>query len=333
MENSFKNLIDGAESVLILLPKNPYFDQVAGALSLYLALENRKSVTIASSSPVTVEFNRLVGVDKITQEVGNKNLVIKFKNYQAQNIERVTYDIEDNEFRLSVIPKPAMVPPTKDQLEVNYSGVAADIVLLIGGGNESHFPLLSKPELAGVKKAHLGLSQLASTNRDILSFAKTSSSTAELVYDYVKELGLELNADIASNLLAGLHEGSKNFSSNYVTANTFSVASALMQLGGVYTPNEKLQKTYTARDFGQKSEAPKKTETPKVEIPKPESPIAQLDDVDNEEEEIKTEEPIKEPEQVPVQVEEPQLEPAEEETVDAPKSWLEPKIYKGTSGN
>lgn len=321
MDNSFKNLIDNAESVLILLPKNPYFDQVAAGLSLYLALERKKAATIASSSPMTVEFNRLVGVNKITQEVGNKNLVIKFKNYQAQNIERVTYDIEDSEFRLSVIPKPSMVPPTKDQLEVSYSGVSADVVLLIGGGNESHFPLLSKPELAGVKKAHIGLSQLATTNKDIYSFAKTSSSTAELMYDYMKELGLELNADIASNLLAGLHEGSKNFSSGYVTANTFSVAAALMQLGGAYSPVEKPQKTYTPRDFGQTSPQAGGQTQPKIEAPKADSPIAQLDDVDNEDDETV---------QVQEQVQEPE---ADEEVVDAPKSWLEPKIYKGTQGN
>jgi len=295
MENSFKSFLDNSESVLILLPKNPFFDQVAAGLSLYLALENNlpaqtgKTVSISSSADMTVEFNRLVGVNKISQEVGNKNLVIKFKNYQAQNIERVTYDIEDNEFRLSVIPKPQVAPPTEDQLKVGYSGLSADTVILVGGGSESHFPILSKPELKSAKKAHIGLSSLTSENKEILSFAKTSSSTAEIMFEYIKELGLEINADIASNLLSGLNEGSKNFSSHYVTANTFQVASELMQLGAVNATQEKPQKTYTAQDFGHE------------EHKKPQSPIASMNDIDTD--------------------------------TDTPKSWLEPKIYKGTVEN
>ena len=99
MDNSFKSLLEEAKSILILLPLRPFFDQVAGGLGLYLALRESKEAAISSPSEMVVEFNRLVGVNKVTNELGNKNLVIKFSDYQATGIERVSYDIENGEFR------------------------------------------------------------------------------------------------------------------------------------------------------------------------------------------------------------------------------------------
>src|SRR3990167_10506820 len=100
MDNSFSSLVDSASSVLILLPNKPYFDQVAAGLSLYLSLADRKSATISCPSPMMVGFNRLIGVNKIVEEIGNKNLMIKFAGYDANNIEKVSYDIENGEFKL-----------------------------------------------------------------------------------------------------------------------------------------------------------------------------------------------------------------------------------------
>ena len=143
MENSFKSVISQSKSILILLPTKPYFDQVAASLSLYLALKEEKEVSVYSPSPITVEFNRLIGVNRITSELGNKNLVIRFTDYKATDIERVSYDIENSQFRLTVIPKLRITPPTKEQIELSYSGVSAETVIVIGGANETHFPALA----------------------------------------------------------------------------------------------------------------------------------------------------------------------------------------------
>src|SRR5689334_79210 len=99
MDNTLSQLIDSSSSVLIILPTKPYFDQVAAGLSLYLALRDKKDATITCPSPMTVGFNRLIGVQKIVSEIGNKNLTIKFAGYDATNIEKVSYDIENGEFK------------------------------------------------------------------------------------------------------------------------------------------------------------------------------------------------------------------------------------------
>ena len=79
MENSFTSLIDAAASIVILLPTKPTFDQTAAGLALYLTLRDQKETSIVCPMPITVGFNRLIGVNKVVNELGNKNLTIKFK--------------------------------------------------------------------------------------------------------------------------------------------------------------------------------------------------------------------------------------------------------------
>jgi len=163
MDNSFKSLIDQSQSVLILLPVDPVFDEVAAGLSLYLSLyQAKKEISIVSPSPMLVEFNRLVGVNKITAEIGGiggKDMVIRFKSYQAENIDRVSYDIENGEFKLTVIPKVGFSAPTKDQMNVQFGGgVMPGTVIILGGEGEQSFPALSQnPEIAKAKLLFFGI--------------------------------------------------------------------------------------------------------------------------------------------------------------------------------
>ena len=283
MEKSFKTIIDQANSILILLPIRPFFDQVAAGLSLYLALREKKEVSISSPSLMTVEFNRLVGVNKISQELGNKNLIIRFADYNANDIERVSADIEDGQFCLSVIPKPGVSAPQKEQTELMYAGVASDTVILIGGVNASHFPAVSSNDLAGAKLVHVGTRSLTlPSDRELMSLAKPASSVSEIVANLIKESGLDLNADIATNLLIGIEEGTNKFAGPEVSAETFQVAAELMRAGG--------------------------KRTRRVRPPRQAFPPGAI--------------PGRVPPRQPIQ---------KSKAAGAPKDWLEPKIYKGTS--
>lgn len=278
MNSSFNSIVESDNSFLILLPKKPFFDQVAAGLGLFLALRDKKEATISCPSPMVVEFNRLVGVNKISSELGSKNLTIRFSDYDANNIERVSYDIENGEFRLTVIPKPGATSPRKEQIRFSHSGVSADTVLLVGGANENHFPNLASRDLAGMKMVHIGIRALSSSSgKKIISLATPASSVSEFVATLIKESGMALDVDIATNLLMGIEEASNKFSSSEVTANTFEIVAELMRAGGQRRP----QKTQTRGAF-------------------PPSPT-------------------------PGQV------PSEEQKKEAPKDWLEPKIYKGTT--
>ncbi len=293
MENTLKSVIDQAKSILVLLPARPYFDQVAAGLSLYLAIQGEKDVAVVSTSPMTVEFNRLVGVNRITQDLGSKNLIIRFSNYEANNIEIDSYDVDVGEFRLTIIPNQGVSVPNKDQTENTYAGVSADTIILFGGMNETHFPVLSSKDMEGAKIAHIGSRTLTMpAGKNIISLARPASSVSEVTAGLLKENGYKIEGDIATNLVMGIEEGSNKFSSNEVTAETFQVFAELMRAGGQRMGNVRAQGAVI----------------PPGAIPGrfPKQQVKQV-------------QPFAGKKQNDTQKE------------DAPKDWLQPKIYKGTN--
>lgn len=272
MKPTLTSALAESKSVVVMLPKNPYFDQVAAALSLFLALKD-KNATIMCDTPMTVEFNRLVGVNKIGSNVGNKNLIVRIVGYPAQNVERVNYDIDGNDLFLTVFPLPGMQPPAKDSVQVSYAGVSADTVIVIGGANETHFPFLSQKDFLQMKVIHIGVNDINLGGRQVLSLAKAASSLSEVVAGYLLEMEGAVNADIATNLFSGLTEGTRSFTNSTVTADTFKIAAELLKLGA------------------------------RREQPRPAQPARPAAPVQN------TPDP------------------------NVPRSWVEPKIYKGTSAS
>jgi hypothetical protein len=300
MDNSFSQILGSANSALILLPTKPYFDQVSAGLSLFLSLKGNKEVAISCPSPMTVGFNRLIGINKITSELGNKNLTIKFKGYNADNIEKVSYDIVDSEFNLTVVPKTGHTSPTKEQVDLTFSGVSADLVILIGGANDSHFPILESEEFKGVKVAHIG-NRVLTSNREVMSLAKPGATTCELVANLIKENNLGIDPDIATNLLMGIEEGSSNFTSSEVTPDTFETFAYLLRSGGQRSARTKLSPA--SFPAGSIPTQPF-TQTPAQAAPEQvaEMPVADVEGTQEQEQDI-----------------------------NPPDDWLQPKVYKGTS--
>lgn len=308
MENSLLSLIDSSSSVLVVLPTKPYFDQVAAALSLYLSIHERKNVSIFCPTPMMVGFSRLIGVDKISAELGKKNLNIKFVGYDATNIDKVGYDIENGEFKLTVTPKAGFISPTKEQIVTDYSGATADLVILVGGANDTHFPVISTTDLANSKIAHIG-TRVLDAKREILSFAKPASTTSELVANIIKENGLSVDPDVASNLVMGIEEGSDHFAGSEVTPDTFETFAYLLRNGGQRFPRVKLSPSsfpagaIPTRPYNQ----PVKVEDKPAQ---PVTPVAQIE----------------------TQASKPSGEiGAETPEVNPPDDWLQPKIFKGTN--
>jgi len=317
MDNSFKNIIDKSKSILILLPTKPNFDQVAAGLSLYLALREEKDVQISSPTPMTVEFNRLIGVNKISQELGNKNLVIRFIDYKASDIERVSYDIEDGQFRLTVIPKQRISPPAKEQVELSYTGISADTVIIIGGTSESNFPAISAKELSEADILHIGIRDISlSSNKGYISFSRPASSVSEVVAFLIKESGKKFDADIATNLLMGIEVASNNFADPAVSADTFSIVAELLRAGG-------------RRAISQPGVRP--LDFPAGAIPSfPARPQGFTQTPQPSFQSVQVSQPLQS-HQVKTQADINSSQGELDEEKEAPKDWLRPKIYKGTS--
>ena len=181
---------------------------------------------------MTVEFNRLVGVDSVTDNPGNKNLIIEFDKEASPGVDRVTWESGDN-LKLIVIPKPGQKAPSKDQIKFNYAGVAADLIIVVKSPDRN-----SLGALAGNQEIFSENVQVALlSNSPVQGFASSvevidpqASSASEVVYELLESMAVQLNSDTATNLLQGIRSGSNNF--QIVTAKTFAVAARLVEMGG-----------------------------------------------------------------------------------------------------
>lgn len=237
--NNFQNMLKDAKSVLVLMPENPSLDTVAAATALSVVLEDTgKDVTVAAPTPMLVEANRLVGVQKVTDLPDNKNLTISFQDYDATQIEKVNYNIEDGRFMLVVAPKPGTIAPNKDQVIVGYKGVAGDLIIVIGAQSKNSLGKFTQnQELFGqnTRVALIANTPVNGFQRATELVNPQGSSVSEVVYELVESAGLKKNPDVATNLFFGLRAGTDNFQRG-VTANTFLIASKLLNEGARLEP-------------------------------------------------------------------------------------------------
>lgn len=242
----FQKLINDIKSILVILPVKPSIDDVAAGLSLALSFEkDEKTITVSSPEPMLVEFNRLVGVDRVRENLGDKNLVVSFSAYPPENIERVTYDIDNGQFALVVVPKAGFQAPGKDQINTSYAGMGADMIVVINAnfpqdlGKFAH----NKEILEKQNLVLLGNTPLNGWPKAIELIDPSSSSVSEVVYDIITQSALPMDEDIATNLFAGLAGGTGNFTAPTVSAQSFAKAAELLKNGA--RRGEKVQTVHT----------------------------------------------------------------------------------------
>ena len=226
----FTSQLEKAKNLLVLLPTNPNFDAVASGLAFYLLFKKHgKSIQIGCPTPMKVDFNRLVGIDKIRTQVGSRNLIISL-DYPKEAIEKVSYNDDNNKFNLVIEPKEEFPPFAKEKINFSYSGVVADLILVIGAGQLEDLGHLFKKEKKAFEKATVvniaNTQQKAPFGKINLVFPQ-ASSCAEIVCQIIKENSFQVDQDIATNLMAGLEQGTNNFTVK-VSAETFEIAAWLL---------------------------------------------------------------------------------------------------------
>jgi hypothetical protein len=132
-----------------------------------------------------------------------------------------------------VIPKQKVSPPAKNSVSLSYSGISSDTVLVVGGNNESDFPAISGSELAGANIVHIGITEKNLVpGKNYISFSRPASSISEVVFGLINRIGVNIDEDVATNLIMGIESSTNNFLDSTTTAETFQIVSDLMKLGG-----------------------------------------------------------------------------------------------------
>lgn len=243
LTNQLKQLIDSAKTIFVMFPQYATVDQKAVAASLYLSLVRAdKSALLVTPQPLSDEDREeLSGLEFAQQQLGNQNLSISFP-YSPEQVDKVSYHIgeETKRFFLSVKPKPGVPPLDSNQVEFSYTGAAADALILVG-----------LKELEDLEQLYFGYEQLytdtpsISINSYTTSFGTykldggTASCSSELATLLIKQLGLPLDNDTATNLLYGIESCTKNLSAATTTAETFDAVAQLLRSGARRTSKRK----------------------------------------------------------------------------------------------
>jgi nanoRNase/pAp phosphatase (c-di-AMP/oligoRNAs hydrolase) len=226
--------LTSAQTVLVAAPREPKFDHIASSLALFLSLKKAgKSVSIACPDEMTVEFSSLVGVDKVGQKLGGKNLMISF-DYLEDSIEKVSYNIEENKFNLLIQPKVGFPPLSPDKVSYNYSG-GSDLIFVIGAQKlEDLGKLYTQEKESYQQKTVINLDVDPQNSQfgkiDLLNPA--ASSCSEITASLIATLKLPIDQDVATNLLLGIEKATQGFSLPTTSALTFEMAAFCLRAGG-----------------------------------------------------------------------------------------------------
>ncbi len=210
-----------APAAMILLPPQPSLAIVGSALGIALSLEKLgKTIEVVCPTPMLVEANRLVGVERIQSKVSNRNLVISF-DYVKDAIDKVSYNVEGGKFNLVVSPKPGVQPLDPTNVSFSYTGVGEGPMLLVGSTNVQELRPVS-PEGEESRLSHV-ISLVKESDR-----ALTSEAT-----QLVADLGVNPDTDIVNDLFIALAAETGHFSR--ASAADFETAASLVRAGATPT--------------------------------------------------------------------------------------------------
>jgi len=327
--SELKNLLPGAKSIAVAVPAGVDIDKLAAGLSLFLTLEAAgKEVSIVCDDNILVGQSHLFGVDHVQKTLSSTdggNLTLTLEGVAASDgtvpaLEKLDWYAENSNLNLvfHVLPgqtfQPARIVP-------RYQGGGFNIIFVVGAANLNalgNVYLQNQNAFSGTYIANIdtqvGNSSFGQTN--VLD--TQASSVSEVMANLIADLGYRLDADSASNLLAGIFDSTNNLQDPKVTADTYMAVAECLRVGGkkpaVAKIEETIAQTQPAYDWnavsaalGQKS-APQSQPVSEFTVP----PVVSS---------------------APVQQPSPEERPVEEgvisETVEP--EWLTPKIFKGTS--
>jgi nanoRNase/pAp phosphatase (c-di-AMP/oligoRNAs hydrolase) len=232
---SFQSQLNNVTNVLIVTRPNPSFDAVSSMVSLALSFEKmQKKVTLFCPTPLTVEFGNLVGINRVQTQVGNKNLVVTLKGFAKSGVDKVSYNVEGDDFNLVVVPKTGATAFDPQNIVYNYSGVDSQMVILVdvpsldslGEFYQKEKDLFAKAPLVNVDASN------ANTNYAQCNLTNAAASSCIEITGYLLQyLKYQIDSDIATNILYGLMKATGNLVDAKVRAETYELVGMMMRMG------------------------------------------------------------------------------------------------------
>lgn len=238
-----KNLLPTAKSVLIAISANSDIDKMAAALALFLVLEAQgKQVSIVCDDDIKVSSAYLFGVDHIQKtlpKTDGGNLTLTLEGVAAADntipaLEKLDWYAQNNNLNLvfhvnqGQTFQPARIVP-------HYQGSGFNLIFTIGAANLNslgNIYLQNQSSFSGTHVVNID-NQQGNTNFGQTNVLDTNaSSISEIMTNLISDLGLLLDADTASNLLAGIFALTDNLTNAKASAESYMAVAQCLRVGG-----------------------------------------------------------------------------------------------------
>lgn len=241
----FPSKLASSKRILLALSKNLSVDSLASALAMALALQKSgKTVSVVSEGNPLVSHSHLYGIGDVKNAVptsGEGNFVIKLDGVVDPSgqmntvpaLEKLDWNPEGSALNLvfHVVPGQRF-EPTSVTYGHETSGfdliitVDADSLDELGQIYLKNAALFSKSTVVNIDNDPSN-SQFGNIN----IVDPQASSLSEMTVNLLNQLNVEMDSDIASNLVAGIYAATQNLTQR-VSPDTFAAVSTAMQMGG-----------------------------------------------------------------------------------------------------
>lgn len=236
-----KNLLPSSKSILIILPVGSDLDKLAAGLSLFLSLTQQgKEVSIICEDAMRVGQSHLFGIDHVSNrfpQTGGGNFVITLEGVVASDgtvpaLQNLDWYPENANLNLvfHVMPgqifQPAKVTP-------RYLGSGLNLIFVIGAANLNSLGSLYSQN----QNAFTGVHIVNIDNQGNTGFGATNvvdsnaSCLSEMMSNMMPFINLNIDVDMATNLITGLYAATDNLTSAKVGPDTFMAVANLLKLG------------------------------------------------------------------------------------------------------
>jgi nanoRNase/pAp phosphatase (c-di-AMP/oligoRNAs hydrolase) len=220
---SLKQLIDNAKTAFIAVPKAS-IDSIGSALAFAFALEKAGiKTTVFCPEKVDQNYSRLSGIETLVENYNLNDLTISL-NYPLENIDQVSYN--DNGGRLNLVVKTKNNSPKveREQIIVNNQASMGDVNFLFGDEKD-----LGDKSILVQKGNWVNISPF-NENKDWAkaSIIDVDAPFSEIITFLLLSLKIDINVEIAKNLLIALRVATQSFSVN-VSPETFEAGAICLR--------------------------------------------------------------------------------------------------------
>ena len=310
-----KDTLNTANDIYVFLPQRISIDIVAAGLSLYQALQQtKKNIYIACPTSLDEKYKKITGHDQISQTIGNRNLVISLSVDQKDSIDKVSYNLdeENSTFNLIIQPKSGVSALKSDQVSYSYSGAEAELIFVVGATKLEDLDSFYQSERKLFSQAQIvSLSKYQANKFAHYHYThKSAGSISEIAYYFIKQIGFnQIDKVTATNLITGIDSATQKLQSPLLKADTLSTMAELMRSGGTRSSNFKSSVKFPGTNLKPGAFSSQKAKPSFQDI----TPSPVLGQVTAPQPIAKTSDDTKDQNQG-----------------DVPQEWLTPKIYKSS---